>query len=48
MPRTPLADFEPAMKKRLEDLWGTLNSFRDNHSFNNALADSATTQVPLN
>jgi len=23
MPRTPLADFEPAMKKRLEDLWGT-------------------------
>ena len=23
MPRTPLADFEPALKKRLEDLWGT-------------------------
>jgi 4-carboxymuconolactone decarboxylase len=23
MPRTPLADFEPAMKKRLEELWGT-------------------------
>jgi alkylhydroperoxidase family enzyme len=23
MPRTPLAEFEPAMKKRLEDLWGT-------------------------
>ncbi len=23
MPRTPFADFEPAMKKRLEELWGT-------------------------
>ena len=23
MQRTPLADFEPAMKKRLEELWGT-------------------------
>ena len=23
MPRTPLADFEPAMQKRLEELWGT-------------------------
>src|SRR3954453_11534459 len=23
MSRTPLADFEPAMKKRLEELWGT-------------------------
>ena len=23
MPRTPLADFEPALKKRLEELWGT-------------------------
>jgi len=23
MPRTPLADFEPAMKQRLEELWGT-------------------------
>jgi 4-carboxymuconolactone decarboxylase len=23
MPRTPLAEFEPAMKKRLEELWGT-------------------------
>jgi alkylhydroperoxidase family enzyme len=23
MPRTPLADFEPAMKQRLEKLWGT-------------------------
>jgi 4-carboxymuconolactone decarboxylase len=23
MPRTPLADFEPAMRKRLEELWGT-------------------------
>ena len=23
MPRTPLAAFEPAMKKRLEELWGT-------------------------
>jgi alkylhydroperoxidase family enzyme len=23
MPRTPLADFEPVLKKRLEDLWGT-------------------------
>jgi alkylhydroperoxidase family enzyme len=22
MPRTPLADFEPALKKRLEELWG--------------------------
>ena len=23
MPRVPLADFEPALKKRLEELWGT-------------------------
>jgi 4-carboxymuconolactone decarboxylase len=23
MPRTPLADFEPQLKKRLEELWGT-------------------------
>ncbi len=23
MPRTPLAEFEPALKKRLEELWGT-------------------------
>jgi len=23
MPRVPLAEFEPALKKRLEDLWGT-------------------------
>jgi 4-carboxymuconolactone decarboxylase len=23
MPRTPLADFEPAMRQRLEELWGT-------------------------
>jgi alkylhydroperoxidase family enzyme len=23
MPRTPLADFEPAMQQRLEELWGT-------------------------
>jgi alkylhydroperoxidase family enzyme len=23
MPRTPLKEFEPALKKRLEELWGT-------------------------
>ena len=23
MPRVPLADFEPQLKKRLEELWGT-------------------------